>query len=189
MERKEIKFRWGWDIDDCYNLLKEYKEKDSSYIYFGDFNTREINSEMTLDEMYMLILGRTKEEHDKRQAEFMKRIKEEEKQFELEKPQVIERLKQSSIGLIPENRLDEWNSLIESSVNDGIYRGDEISCTLELIKLFKENKDFECIKQKFEEQSHSGTTANIAFILLEEFCERGDELVNYIKRKIDVKNF
>ena len=180
MERIKIEFRYKQTIEDCYNLLKEHKEKDNNYIYFGDFNTKEINSEMTLDEMYMLILEETKEEHDKRQAEFMKRQEEEQKQFELEKPKLIEDIKHKSVGFIPENKLKKWNTLVETNVNAGMYAYWVISSALEIIKLFKKNINFEEIKQEFYKQGHSGMTASLTFSLLEEFCENSNELIIYL---------
>lgn len=180
MKKKKIEFSWGQTIKDCYNLLKEYKEKNNNYIYFGIFNTKEINSEMTLDEMYMLILGETKEEHDKRQAEFIRRQEEEQKKFELEKPKMIEDVKNRSIGFIPENKLKKWNSLVETNVNTGMYAYWIINNALEIIKLFKKNINFKDIKLEFYKQGHSGMTASITFSLLQEFCENSNELITYL---------
>lgn len=75
MKRKEVYFECGLDIDDCYTMLQNFKSEDDSYIYYGSFNRKEINSEMTLDEAYVCATGKTKSEFETAREKFIKKNK------------------------------------------------------------------------------------------------------------------
>lgn len=75
----EIKFSLGSDIEVAMNQLYEMA-KSTGKTYYGIFNEKEVNSDMTIDEAYKVVLGMDKtdfKKFEKEEAERMKMRKEE----------------------------------------------------------------------------------------------------------------
>lgn len=56
MEYKEIDFHYGWTIERAVRELHE-RAKDGDK-YCGDFNGNKLTSDMSLDDAYMLCIGK-----------------------------------------------------------------------------------------------------------------------------------
>lgn len=82
MKYKEINFLCGWTIERAVKELHE-RAKDGNK-YCGDFNGNKLTSDMSLDDAYMLCVGKTFEQFNKEQEESRQRLIQEEERSQKE---------------------------------------------------------------------------------------------------------
>ena len=105
MEYKEIYFLCGWTIERAIKELHE-RAKDGNK-YCGDFNGNKLTSDMSLDDAYMLCIGKTFEQFNKEQEEHQQRLIQEEEENKRKIPELskywIEEGHKMTIEQIAEN--------------------------------------------------------------------------------------
>lgn len=165
-------FRAGMSIDAAYKFLCEASQ-ECGQPTVGEFNGKVLASDMTLDECYMKVTGKTKAEFDaetKRQVEEYERKEREHKEHI---PAIVEKYKEEAKGLIKEEEWDYFLKVLPIRVGD-LYHGIEIQNMLEIINVLKENKDDErkaldAAGKVFDEQGHSGMSAGLVAQLVRKF--------------------
>ena len=135
-------------------------DKKCYYIYYTNFNGREIDSTMNIDEVYS-ILDINKNE--------------EEEEVNREETNEEERLKNfADITQVYYFKLNnEQQKLFEDInwfkiVNHSIYRGKECVAALHIVSMFNENKDISEIKKYCDSEGFSGYAWNIVVNLVHE---------------------
>lgn len=183
-----IKFTFGSSIDDAFNKMIAYKEileetEDRDIIICGEFNGCEITTDMTLDEIYLMVTKKTKKEYDEYLEAITSNYEKDKADHERNKDIIIKNYISQAKGIIQEEKLEDWSKCVHARVND-LYRGRECSNCLELIALLDiEDNSFEVCKKVFERQGHSGMSANLVLVMLERFCIKGKEFSEFVKKR------
>lgn len=169
---KVKEFRAGMSIESAHELLCN-AAKECGQPAVGEFNGKVIASDMTLDECYVKITGKTKAEHDDECKKQVEEYERQEREHKERIPEIIEEYKQKAKGLVKEEEWDYFLEVLPIRVND-LYRGIEIQSMLDIIQVLKENKDDEAkaIKESrkvFENQGHSGMSACLVAQLVRKF--------------------
>lgn len=181
---KEIELYPGETIDDAWKrLLKESAECGDTC--FGKFNNHEIRSTDTLDEAYMKITGKTKEQHDKAEQDWHEEYERKEKEHKDNIPNLVPEYCKKARGVILEDQYDYWDRIVPIRLGD-LYHGMELDDTLDLCKIMRdESIDYETrIRKAYDEfryQGHSGMSANLVMSMLKAFCPNGDDLADAIR--------
>lgn len=176
----EIEFMGGDTIDDA---IKELKATANKYrtVVSGSFNGKMINCDMTVDEAYKLVTGKSKEELEaafRKQQEEFKRAEEE---HEIKIPSMTDEFRKKARGVVREEKLSKWDEIVPIRLGD-LYRGIELEHTLTLVKMLDIDKcHVEEAKKEFYKQGHSGMSAGLIFVMMKEFCIRGKEFVEYLR--------
>lgn len=179
---KEIDFYAGCSIDDAYKQMKNYALVMGEHC-FGEFNGKKLLSTYTLDECYKTLTGLTKSEFEEKRRKEKEEYLRKEEEFKKSIPKKIEEYKEKAIGIIPDDKIERWNEIVPSRLND-LYHGMELDCWLELVaelnKYIPKEEKFEKCKEMFMKQGHSGMSASLVRIGLKEFHELGEEFVEYL---------
>lgn len=182
MEKKyeEIDFICGYTIRDCVNELIKYKYK-GRFVY-GVFNGHKLYSDtVTLDSAYKQITGLTKKEYDEeieRQYEESERAREE---HQGKIPELAKEYMERARKIISKDKWMRWDEIVPIRLHD-LYEGWELEQCLEVISKLNNKEDFECIKEFINKQGHSGMSFNLMCSMVEEFHDKGNELVDFLKR-------
>ena len=97
-----------------------------------------------------------------------------EKQFNLYK-HFIKEGKQ----LLDQKYIEEWKKCVLYRIDD-IYKGVELTASLEIIKSLNNGEDFSIVEKTFNKQGHSGLSAAICLSIVSSFCSKGKEFKAYI---------
>ena len=133
-------------------------DKKCYYIYYTNFNGREIDSTMNIDEVYSILdINKNEEEVNREETNEEERLK----NF-------------ADITQVYYFKLNnEQQKLFEDInwfkiVNHSIYRGKECVAALHIVSMFNENKDISEIKKYCDSEGFSGYAWNIVVNLVHE---------------------
>ena len=133
-------------------------DKKCYYIYYTNFNGREIDSTMNIDEVYSILdINKNEEEVNREETNKEERLK----NF-------------ADITQVYYFKLNnEQQKLFEDInwfkiVNHSIYRGKECVAALHIVSMFNENKDISEIKKYCDSEGFSGYAWNIVVNLVHE---------------------
>ena len=154
----------GSYIDTVHKELCQMSEEQNSddkkcyYIYYTNFNGREIDSTMNIDEVYSILdINKNEEEVNREETNKEERLK----NF-------------ADIAQVYYFKLNnEQQKLFEDInwfkiVNHSIYRGKECVAALHIVSMFNENKDISEIKKYCDSERFSGYAWNIVVNLVHE---------------------
>lgn len=81
---------------------------------------------------------------------------------------------------LSEDKWEYWESIAPSCVR-GIYKGNDLRQSLELVKMLNERKSFEEVKEMMMSQGHSGMSFSLVRQIVENISDRGKEFSDYVK--------
>ena len=179
-EMEEIKLYGGCSIEMAYNKLSNQGKE-----CFARFNGHILTSDDTLDIMYLKVTGKTKEEFDKQEKEWIENYRRKEEEFKKKIPEMTEQYVKEAEGVILPDKLDYWKKIVPVRLSD-IYHGIELDQTLNISRIMgDESIDIEERLKKsyeiFNEYGHSGCSAGLTMAMLEEFCPNGNEITKAIR--------
>lgn len=182
---KEIIFYPGETIDTAWKkLLRESAECGDTC--FGMFNDHKILSTDTLDEAYMKVMDKTKEQHSKEMQDKYEEYRRKEKEYKDSITNLIPIYCKKARGVILEDQYDYWDNIVPIRLDD-IYHGMELDCTLDLCKIMRnESLSYNDRKKKacdeFKRQGHSGMSASLVASMLRIFCPNGRDLADAVMK-------
>ena len=154
------------------------KMNDLDKLCCMEFNGEIIYSdEDSLDSAYMKVVGRTYSEHLKKIEEEEKRMKEAEEEYERSKPSLYSELIMKGHEIIDEKYWFTFDKLVAKSLDD-LYRGYDIECAVHIVKMLKEKKSFEEIRQTIFDQGHSNWSVGITIAEVKDICDEGSDFYN-----------
>lgn len=181
MEAKylEMDFILGNSLDNVVNKLLEHKEKGE--LVSGNFNGTMLYSDtVTMDDAYKQVTGKTKSEFDQavqqREAERKQRREEHEKSI----PELTSIWREKGKEVLAADKLERWNEIVPIRLND-LYRGMELGACLDVISILNDKGTLVEAKDKLDSQGHSGASLGLVCSMIQEFCERGNEFVSYVR--------
>ncbi len=176
---EEVEFLAGNTIEDAVNVLLDYKEKGK--LVCINFNGHTLYSDTaTMDGAYKEIIGQTKYEFDKAQQEMRDNFKRQEKKHKEQIPSLAKVWMEKGREILTEDKWEFWDKIVPIRLND-LYQGMELGCCLDIVKILNNNGTLDEAKEKIENQDHSGMSFGLVCSMVKEFCDRGNEFVNYVK--------
>lgn len=169
----------GMTLDSVVKLLQEYNKKGQLYKF--DFNGVTLYSDtVTMDNAYLTVLGKTKEEFDESQRLWRERIEEEDRKHKDSVPQLTEYWIKQGKEVLTQDKWERWSEIVPIRVND-LYKGMELGQCLKLIKILNNENSFEEAKEELNNQGHSGMSYGLMKSMIAEFSGKGEEFLEYIK--------
>lgn len=141
------------------------------------FNGVWIYSDMTADEIWKAVTGKTEEEANKERIETIEKIKKENEEFESRALDIIAEYKEKGSKILPSNKLKAWYNIVENSINNYIYHGSDLDATLELFRL---KDDVNKAREVFRAQGHSGSSGRLVCSELHELLDNSDNFIREI---------
>jgi len=175
---REIMLSAGSTIQDAVNCLLEFKEKGIKAC--ADFNGKTLYSDtVTMDSAYLDIIGKTKSEFDNEQQERVERLEKAKREHEAMIPELTEIWIEKGKSILEKDRWDYWSEIVPVRLND-LYRGMELGNCLDIVKVLNNDGTFDDAKRLLEDQGHSGMSFGLVCAMIREFCDKGNEFVEYV---------
>ena len=172
----------GNDIKTTVESLLRYKEECK--LVCTEFNGVMLYSDtVTMDGAYKEITGETKAEFDKAQQEWHKEYERKEREHKENIPTLSEEWIKKGKEVLSEDKWEYWSKIVPIRLND-LYQGMELGCCLDIVKILNilnNNGTLDEAKVMIESQSHSGMSFRLVCSMVREFCDRGNEFVEYVK--------
>jgi hypothetical protein len=176
---KKIEFQLGGTIEEAVKELLKYKEK--GILACGEFNGTILYSDtITMDGAYKEITGKTKAEFDKMKQESYERYDKEKREHEENIPSLTSKWQQKGREILTEDKWEYWDRIVPIRLND-LYRGMELGACLDIIKILNNNGTLDEAKEIIDSQGRSGTSFGLVCAMVREFCDRGQEFVEYVR--------
>lgn len=175
----KIEFMAGDTVEKAVNKLLRYKEKGLQV--YGEFNGVELFSDtVTMDGAYKEITGRTKSEFDnmqrKRREAYEKSLREHEEAI----PELTTVWMNKGRKVLAEDKWEYWDEIVPIRLRD-LYQGMELGHCLDIVKILNNNGTLEEAKELIMDQGHSGMSFGLVCSMVNEFCDRGNEFVQYVR--------
>lgn len=169
----------GEDIEDAIEKLSSYKNK--GILAKCSFNGQVLYSDIDdLDSAYKKVTGKTKQEHD----DYLNKLREEAKireaEHEAKIPELTIEWVKKGKEILAEDMWKLWEEIVPIRLSD-LYKGMELKCCLDIIKLIDEDKVEEA-KQELNNQGHSGMSYGLVCSLISNLHEKGREFVRTVSR-------
>ncbi|CAM3632312.1 hypothetical protein [Mesobacillus zeae] len=176
---KQIEFFAGNTVEQAVSELLSYREKGK--LACGEFNGVTLYSDtVTMDSAYQRITGKTKAEFDKEQQEWREDYKRKEQEHKERIPELSKVWKGKGREILAEDKWNLWDDIVPIRLGD-LYRGMELGNCLDIVKILNNNGTLDEAKEVIENQGHSGMSFGLVCAMIKEFCDRGNEFVNYVK--------
>lgn len=162
---------FGGTLDSVVMKMQEMERRGDHVC--TNFNGHMLYSDtVTMDSAYKEVLGCTKAEWDKQMEEFRRQQAIEKARFEAQKPELIAAAVERGAKVIEPALMETWKDCVKQSY-DALYKGHDVTATLDLLEAIDQGQDWKEVKQIFEDQGHSGMSAGLVGHMVQEFsgCE------------------
>lgn len=174
---EEIK-EYFWNIDNAVKILQDVHKKGRKV--YCNFNGHILYSDtVTLDSAYLVVCGCTKAEYLQKQQEWQDNYEKEKAEHLAKIPQLTQEYIEKAKGIIDEKYMNEWVKCVPYRLKD-LYRGMELQCTLDIIKMLNDNKPFLKIKKELDNQDHSGMSFALMKVMIRTFHAKGEEFIKIL---------
>lgn len=178
-EYREIEFLAGDTIDMAVNELLKYKDK--GILACGKFNGVMLYSDtVTLDDAYIQITGKTKAEREKEYQEWKENYEREEREHKEKIHELSKEWMKRGREILTEDYWSRWDEIVSVRLND-IYRGMELGCCIDIIRILNNGGTINEAKSILNNQNHSGTSYDLVRHMVKLFCDRGNEFYECTK--------
>ena len=161
------------NLDNAKPVLDNLAQKYGQLVSM-DFNGHTIRSDMSIDEMYLEVLGRTKEEYDKLIEESHQKQQEEESRARIEaEAKMPERIEAGKAFIYTEKQQD-WENCVKARSED-LYYGADIDDALEAMSLLDQGASFEDVEKNLIDGGQSGASFGMIRNIIFSFSKRGPE--------------
>ena len=141
------------------------------------FNGKWLYSDMTTDEIYLEVTGKTKQDFEDDCREARLKYEREKEEFRANAPSIIEKYKRLGEGIIPFDKIESWNNIVEESIINGIYEGADLDATLEILK---HRDNVNKARETFINQGHSNISSGIVCSEIRALMDNADEFIEVI---------
>lgn len=181
MNKKYLKidFYAGSTIDSAVRELLTYRKE--GVLAYGEFNGVSLYSDtVTLDTAYKSITGKNKSDFDKEQQEWRDEYDRKLQEHNDKIPELTRVWMEKGRQVLTEDKWNYWDEIVPIRLGD-LYRGMELGNCLEIIEILNNNGTLDEAKGKIDSQGHSGMSFELVCTMVKEFCERGNEFVEYVR--------
>ena len=168
----------GTSIKEAVEELQGFKNRGISAQ--GKFNAEILTSEMSLDEAYKLITGKTYNECVAQEKEQYENYKREEQDHKDKMPELVVEWNRKGEKILDPEYLDKWYDCVPIRLGD-VYRGMELGACLELVDALNSNQSFDDVSKILSDQGHSGMSHGLVCSMVKSFSKRGVDFLSYLK--------
>lgn len=162
----------GSTIDQAYFDMVREKENHNEECMCS-FNGKEITSEMTLDECYLAVIGKTKAEVQDELREAEGAFKRHREEFLSHVQEYIDANIERARGLVNKEDFEDYKTVANVRFRD-IYEGMEMDALLDILEYYKDTDgNIDGCKRLFDNQGHSGMSAHLTAALADRFVSPG----------------
>lgn len=159
--------------------LAQFKERGE--LVYGEFNGQKLYSDIDdVDSAYKKITGKTKADFDAERKTENERYKEEQRKHKEVIPELTKEWIEKGNTILDEKYRELWAKCVPIRLGD-LYQGMELGSCLEIVEQLNNGKTLEEVKPLIENQGHSGMSFGLVCSMIESFCDRGSEFVNYAR--------
>lgn len=177
---EELDLFAGYTIEKAVNELLQYRAKGK--MVKVKFNEVMLYSDtVTMDDAYLQIVGKTKAQHDDSVEEQQLKDKQELKDHEEKIPELTEHWITKGNEVLSEDRHQRWADCVPIRLGD-LYRGMELGCCLDIVKILNDGGTLEAAKAEIEKQGHSGMSFGLVCAMVNTFADRGKEFAEYVNQ-------
>lgn len=167
----DISIPWGDTVVDAYNAL-HLKSEETGKRYRLMFNGEELYSDETLDEMYIKVVGKTKQEFD----DYVSLVTLRSKKYTPIKYDYIVRYGK---GIIDPKYWDNLEKIAVYSL-EGRYKGRDLKAAIDVINFLRAGKSSKA-KKELLNQGHSEDSLNIVCSMIYALSDEGTDFCKTIK--------
>lgn len=176
---RKIDTLYGSSIETTLHKLKsiaaEIEEPVST-----EFNKKLLTSEMTLDECYVLVTGKTKSDFDLELKKYQEEQEIQKLRHEDSIPELTKYWIEEGKKYLRKEDLEFWNEIVPIRLRD-LYRGMELECLINIVKILNKSSNllevFEEAKEELDNQGHSGMSFGLVCSMLVRFHKHGEKFV------------
>lgn len=172
---KQIELPMSMNLDECINMLYTYKEP-----VCAEFNSSIITNTISKDENYKRVTGMTEKEFKEKQDKYIKDLLNKMQQHEENAINKIPYWIEEGHKVFSKDKWKDWDEVVPIRAKD-LYNGFELDCTLKIQDYLK-NKEFELAQYRLNRQGHSAMSYSLMKAMIREFCDNGEEFLEYLKR-------
>jgi hypothetical protein len=173
---KEIEFMAGTNIKSAVEELKNHKE-----LVCGSFNGQMLYSDIDdIDSAYIKITGKTKGEHDEAERIRYEEYKEKQRKHEEAIPELTKQWIEKGNVILDEKYRELWAKCVPIRLGD-LYQGMELKACLDIVIELNNGCSLDEAKTIIVSQNHSGMSFGLVCSMVNSFCDRGTEFVNYVR--------
>lgn len=174
---RKIEFAAGESIETVVaELLKHNRQGE---LVCGCFNGHMLYSDkVTLDNVYLAVLGKSKAEYDMEKTEWIMREERKKEEYEAHLPELEEYWQERGHQVMEEKYWAEWDSCVPIQLR-GLYEGILENC-LELIEPLNNGCSIQDAGSLLEMQGHSGGSKAVVVELVRKLCHRGREFAEEV---------
>lgn len=169
----EVEFCSGITIKEAVEGLKE-RAKDGN-TYCGKFNAWTFTSDMSVDDAYMMAIGKTYSQRQKEQEEWKKEYDRHKEEHKAKIPELTKEWIKEGHKVLSEDKWQMWDECVPIRLSD-LYEGTELGQCLNIIKTVKEKSIVDGI-EVMKNQGHSGMSWSLMKSMIKAFCDCGDEFL------------
>lgn len=176
MKYREIEFGFGSSIESAVKELKGHSD-----LVCGSFNGEMLYSDVDdLDSAYKKITGKTKLEYKKDQQKRQDDYEQKKREHEEAIPDLTEEWIKKGNEVLDKRYHDLWAKVVPVRLKE-LYRGYELEACLDIVDLLNNGHGLDDAKDMIEQQGHSGMSFSLVCSIVNAFCIRGSEFVNYVE--------
>jgi len=162
------------------------KMKSAGELASVEFNGVMLYSDIDdVDSAYKKVTGMSKPELDAEIQREREQYLEEEKRHKDSIPRLTKEWVEKGYSILDAKYHDLWRKCVPIRLND-LYRGIELRCCLDIVKELNNGCALESAKKMIEMQGHSGMSFGLVCSMVETFCDRGKDFVNYVRKQANV---
>lgn len=169
----EVEFCPGITIKEAVEELKE-RAKDGN-AYCGRFNVWAFTSDMSVDDAYMMAMGKTYSQHQKEQEEWREEYDRRKEEHKAKIPELTKEWIKEGHKVLSEDKWQMWDECVPIRLSD-LYEGMELGQCLDIIRTIKEKSIADGI-EVMRNQGHSGMSWGLMKSMIKAFCDCGNEFL------------
>ena len=174
----EDKFRAG-DLDQCIEyLIKCRQEGKSVWVEFNDHKL--YSCDATVNNIYMQVLGKTKEEYEKDEQEFLAGLRAEKAQKREEMLKSIPEWLNAGQKLVYPEKAKEWERMVGIRAND-LYGGTDLGYAITAMEMLDGGATYENVASYVRGLATSGNSMSMVESIILNFSKSGPQFYEYIK--------
>jgi hypothetical protein len=176
-----IEFLIGTDVGEAVSELISYTVSHKGELACGEFNGHKLYSDtVSLDSAYQLVTGKSYYEFHENQRLWHKEYDRKEEEYKSQIPALTEMWIAKGHKILEKYEWDRWDEIVPIRLND-LYHGMELGNCLDIIEILNNKGSLDDAKKKIVNQGHSGMSFNLVCAMVKEFCDRGEEFVQFVR--------
>ena len=169
---REIKM-WGATLEEAVRTLILLRLKGEDV--YCDFNGTVLkSSNVTLDDAYIAVMGKTYSEYKDQEIRLFEKWKREDEEYKRDIPRLKKHYLVDSLYLIKPEMVDDWIRLVDARLSD-LYKGFDLASAIEIMKALDGGASIETAKNIIDNQGHSGMSYCVVRLVVKQFGQRGQE--------------